>query len=89
MNSLTVNYSCYISCIFQFYAYLCGVFITVAFVATFKDLKKNKTQLTTIIPPIIHQVVCLAVSLFVCMHVCPSAIVYLPQRSVSLAVYVV
>ena len=35
-----------------------GVFISVAFVATFKDLKKNKTQLTTIIPPIIHQVVC-------------------------------
>ena len=68
------SYDMICSCLIMFVVYLYwNSYFYLAFVATFKDLKKNKTQLTTIIPPIIHQVlICLCLSL--CLFVYPLSI---------------
>ena len=65
---------------------VCGIssYLYLAFVATFKDLKKNKTQLTTIIPPIIHQVLYMSLLVSICFFVYQLSI-WVP---VSLADYV-
>ena len=70
-------------CVHVLISYLC---VILAFVATFKDLKKNKTQLTTVIPPIIHQV--LHVSMYVCMFVCLSTVSSCPLVLLSVCLLV-